>query len=90
MSQSSDRFRSPREDTRRPLSVTVPINPDDHESHQLYLERELKRYFTNAVVGFEEDESIVAVVSFGPQDRHTLVCRPGSDDDWYVFTEVTP
>lgn len=72
------------------IQVTVPIgNEPLYESHpQMYLERELKRYFTNAVVGFEKDESIVAVVSFGPTDRHTLVCRPGSDDDWFTFTNA--
>jgi hypothetical protein len=72
------------------IQVTVPINTDDlYESHpQLYLERELRRYFTTAAVAFDDDESIVAVVTFAAKDFHTLICRPGSDDDWLTFSNM--
>lgn len=73
------------------ITVTVPIPPPSvvgEKPTRRYLQRELKRYFPGPtpVITFEQDESITAVVGFKDEARWTLTCEPGSDDDWFSFS----
>lgn len=82
----------PRHPRTLAIDLTVP-QPEPHVNTPArlirYLEYALTRYFKGGVKVTlnDDDESITVTINkFQPLAGIKLVCRPGSDDDWYSFT----